>query len=101
MKGAAIGLRLRLGQGAGRLIFFWPPVAFMARVWVRPTGRSHLAGMVHSHHFTREEAENAFLLVIETSALTQTEGAAEISHPFGKPTMKPRRFRWWPRDSGP
>jgi hypothetical protein len=29
------------------------------------------------------------------SALTQTEGAAEISPPFVKPTMKPRRFRCW------
>jgi hypothetical protein len=37
------------------------------------------------------------------SALTQTEGAAEVSPPFVKPTMKPRGFRWWacPRDSGP
>ena len=28
-----------------------------------------------------------------TSALTLTEGAAEVSPPFVKPTMKPRRFR--------
>jgi uncharacterized protein YgbK (DUF1537 family) len=27
------------------------------------------------------------------SALTLTEGAAEVSPPFVKPTMKPRRFR--------
>ena len=37
------------------------------------------------------------------SALTQTEGAAEVSPPFVKPTMEPQRLQWWacPRDSGP
>ena len=37
------------------------------------------------------------------SALTQTEGAAEVSPPFVKPTMEPQRLHGWacPRDSGP
>jgi 5'-3' exonuclease len=48
------------------------------------------------------EADDFFAASV-ASALTQTEGAAEVSPPFVKPTMKPRRFRWWacPTDSGP
>src|SRR5271156_4407938 len=48
-----------------RLVLLWLPIPLMGRVFVRPTGWPHAAGVVHSHHLTRKEAENTLLLIIE------------------------------------